>query len=56
MSGYVKKEKYDELKEAYDGLKYELDQLKRLIFGSKSERYNSSDLPGQLTLDFDPSH
>ena len=32
-------------------LKYELDQLKRMIFGAKSERFVPAVIPGQLSLD-----
>ena len=53
MNGYVKREEYDQLKQSYDRLKHELDQLKRLIFGSKTERFFSQDIPGQLNLDLD---
>lgn len=31
-------------------LKYQLDELKRMIFGAKSERFVSALIPGQLTL------
>lgn len=53
MNGFVKQEQYDELKQAYEGLKHELEQLKRLIFGNRSERFVHQDLPGQLNLEFD---
>jgi transposase len=36
-------------------LKSELAQLKRMIFGSKSERFLPGELPGQLSLDIDPA-
>lgn len=40
------------LKATNEFLQFELDKLKRLIFGSKSERFVPSD-PGQLSLDLD---
>ncbi len=42
---------HEELQSNYDGIRFELDQLKRLIFGSKSERFKPSTMdPEQLSL------
>jgi transposase len=46
---FVLKEKYDKLLSEYEYLKQELNQLKRLIFGSKSERFIPND-EAQLNL------
>jgi len=58
-SQVVSIEEYEALKEAYSGLqaeylylKQELAQLKRMIFGSKSERHIGND-PSQLILGLD---
>lgn len=40
---FVSKEKYEKLLSDYEYLKQQLDDLKRLIFGSKSERFIPSD-------------
>ncbi len=32
-------------------LQAQLDQLKRMIFGAKSERFIAEQIPGQMTLD-----
>lgn len=41
----VPKAKYDELKDKYDALREELEQLKRMIFGAKSERIAPASAP-----------
>ena len=46
---YVTKEQYDNLLFDYEYLKRQLAELKRMIFGSKSERFVSSD-NSQLSL------
>jgi len=46
---YVPLEKYLQLQAEYEYLKQELAQLKRMIFGSKSERHIGND-PSQLSL------
>ena len=46
---------YEQLQVQHDAIKAELQQLKRLIFGSKHERFiPSGDHPSQLTLDIQP--
>lgn len=57
MQGHVSEQAYHELQKAYSELsqdyalvKAELDQLKRLIFGSKSERHVSTGDAGQMAL------
>ncbi|WP_430408574.1 hypothetical protein [Kordia sp.] len=49
-TAYVSKKEYDDLLEKYRELERQLTELKRLIFGSKSERFVSTALPGQLGL------
>ena len=49
---FVPLEKYLELQAEYEYLKQELAQLKRMIFGSKSERFLQED-QGQLSLELD---
>lgn len=46
----VSKAEYDELRGKYEALRHELDQLKRLIFGSKRERFVEAQSPEQLAL------
>lgn len=41
---------YTSLQKDYEQLRHELDQLKRMIFGSKSERFVASENPSQLSL------
>jgi transposase len=42
---------YEEIKPKYDALFYEVAQLKKMIFGSRHERFESSTPESQLTLD-----
>jgi len=44
------KEKYEELYLEHVNLRHELDQLKRLVFGSRHERFVPSTSPEQLAL------
>lgn len=50
MKGYVKIEKYKALEEQVESLKFQLDQMKRMIFGAKSERYVADNPDEQLSL------
>lgn len=52
MNQTVSKAEYDALKADYAALRHELEQLKKLIFGSKRERFVATDNPEQLGLDF----
>ncbi len=47
---FVSKSDYDKLYADYQNLKNQLEELKRLIFGKKSERYISNQEDGQLNL------
>ena len=47
------KEKYEGLFISYTQLQHELDQLKRLVFGSRHERFVPSTSPDQLALGLD---
>jgi transposase len=51
MEAMVSKAEYDELKAKYEALRHELDQLKRLILGSKQERFVPTQQPEQLSLE-----
>ena len=44
------KSDYEKLQRDYESVRFELDQLKRMIFGSKSERFKSAIDPQQLAL------
>ena len=46
---YVSKEKYDKLCVDYEDLKFQINQLKRALFGSKTERFIPT-LDGQVDL------
>jgi transposase len=51
---YVPLEKYEALEQRCIQVEYELDKLKRLIFGAKSERFvPTEDIPGQLLLELE---
>jgi len=51
MNDVVSKAEYDALQADYNALRHELDQLKRLIFGSKRERFVLEHSPEQLELE-----
>jgi len=50
---YVSIEEHQQLQQDYLLLKHQLEQLKRMIFGTKSERFVPDSLPGQLSLGLD---
>jgi len=50
MKGYIEIEKYEELQGKFDLLKFQMEQLQRMLFGTKSERYIPDASPEQLTL------
>ena len=50
MKGYIKIEKYQDLEAKYERLSFQLEQLKRLVYGAKSERFIGEQSPEQLQL------
>ena len=50
MKGYIEIEKYKELEAKYQMLSFQLEQLKRLVYGAKSERFIGEQNPEQLQL------
>ena len=46
----VSMEEHRALKARYDALRFELEQLKKLVFGSRSERADAAQIPGQIGL------
>lgn len=50
MNGTVSKTEYDALRADYEALRHELDQLKKLIFGAKQERFVPAQSPEQMAL------
>jgi len=50
MEVMISKAEYDKLEGKYNALRHELDQLKRLIFASKSERFAPATAPEQMEL------
>ena len=50
MEATVSQAKYDELEGKYNALRHELEQLKRLLFGAKSERFVPT-APGARQMD-----
>jgi transposase len=49
----VSKAEYDALKADYEALRHELNQLKKLIFGAKQERYVDHHPPEQMVMELD---
>jgi transposase len=45
--------KFQEMLEKFSSMKFELSQLKRLVYGSKRERFVSGEENGQMSLPFD---
>lgn len=52
MNSMVPIEQYQALEAKYNALQHELAQLKRMIFGSRKERFVPAEAPNQLDLDF----
>ena len=52
MEATVSKAKYDALEGKYNALKHEFDQLKRMLFAARSERFVPGASPEQLALGF----
>jgi len=50
MKGYVSIEDHKALESKYASIKFQLEQLKRLVYGQKSERFISDISPEQLSL------
>jgi hypothetical protein len=50
MEATVSKAKYDAAIAQINALKHQLDQLRRLIFASKSERFAPASAPEQMEL------
>ncbi len=50
MKGYIEIEKYKELEAKYQMLHFQMEQLKRLVYGVKSERFIGGQSPEQLQL------
>ncbi|HMQ97373.1 MAG TPA: transposase, partial [Candidatus Nanoperiomorbaceae bacterium] len=50
MKGYIEIEKYEVLEAQNQALRFQLEQLKRMVFGAKSERYIPDVRPEQLSL------
>lgn len=50
MEGFIEIEKYRKLETELAQLKFQLEQLKRMVFGAKSERFISDQSPEQLNL------
>ena len=50
MQGYVPQAEYDALLASYHSLAFRLQQLERMLFGAKSERFISEQPPQQLSL------
>lgn len=52
MNEKVPLEQYQALEAKCNQLQHQLEQIKRLVFGAKSERFISTQIQNQLELDF----
>ena len=50
MEGYIEIEKYEALQAKFELLSFQMEQLKRLVYGAKSERFIGAQSPEQLML------
>lgn len=50
MGAMISKAEYAVLEGKYNALRYRLEQLERLLFAAKSERFAPASAPGQMEL------
>ena len=50
MEGFIEIEKYQKLQQEFEQLKFQMEQLQRMVFGAKSERFIAGQSPDQLSL------